>query len=160
MFLVNVWVSRKAPPAPADPWDARSLEWITSSPPKEYNFERTPIVHSLDEFFHRKYEDVGTGDHHEYKKVATGEEVVAEEVAHADAHIHLPSPSYWPIMLALALPIMAYGVIYHTLLIVVGAALLVGSVFGWALEPSTAPDSDFDPPADGGETSKELAVHV
>ena len=55
---------------------------------------------------------------------------------------------------------MSYGVIYHTLLIVVGAAMLVGSVFGWALEPSTAPDSDFDPPADGGETSKELAVHV
>ncbi len=160
MFLVNVWVTRKAPPAPADPWDARSLEWITSSPPKEYNFERTPTVHALDEFFHRKYEDVGTGDHHEYKKVATGEEVVAEEVAHADAHIHLPSPSYWPIMMALALPIMSYGVIYNTLLIVVGAALLVGSVFGWALEPSTAPDSDFDPPADGGETSKELAVHV
>ena len=101
LFLVNVWMSRKAPPAPADPWDARSLEWITSSPPKEYNFERTPTVHALDEFFHRKYEDVGTGDHHEYKKVATGEEVIAEEVAHADAHIHLPSPSYWPLMLAL-----------------------------------------------------------
>jgi len=161
LFLVNVWhTTRKAPPAPADPWDARSLEWITSSPPKEYNFERTPTVHALDEFFHRKYEDVGTGDQHEYKKVATGEEVIAEEVAHADAHIHLPSPSYWPIMLALALPIMAYGVIYHTLLIVAGAALLIGSVFGWALEPSTAPESDFDPPSDGGETSKELAVHV
>src|SRR6478735_3246451 len=161
LFLVNVWhTTRKAPPAPADPWDARSLEWITSSPPKEYNFERTPTVHALDEFFHRKYEDVGTGDQHEYKKVATGEDVIAEEVAHADAHIHLPSPSYWPIMLALALPIMAYGVIYHTLLIVAGAALLIGSVFGWALEPSTAPESDFDPPSDGGETSKELAVHV
>ena len=81
-------------------------------------------------------------------------------MAHADAHIHLPSPSYWPIMLALGLPIMSYGVIYHTLLIVVGAALAVGSMFGWALEPSTAPDSDFDPPADGSEPSKELAVHV
>ena len=161
MFLVNVWhTTRKAPLAPADPWDARSLEWITSSPPKAYNFERTPTVHALDEFFHRKYEDVGTGDQHEYKKVMTGDEVIAEEVAHADAHIHLPSPSYWPIMLALAMPIMAYGVIYHTLLIVVGGALLVGSVFGWALEPATAPDSDFDPPPDGGEPSKELAVHV
>ncbi len=61
-FFINVWVSRKAPPAPADPWDARSLEWMTTSPPKEHNFDRTPTVHSLDEFFHRKYEDVGTGD--------------------------------------------------------------------------------------------------
>ena len=46
LFLVNIWVTHrpgsKTPPAPADPWDARSLEWITSSPPKEYNFARTP----------------------------------------------------------------------------------------------------------------------
>ena len=52
---------------------------------------------------------------------------------------------------------MAYGVIYHTLLIVVGAAMAVGSMFGWALEPSTAPDSDFDPPSDS-ESSKEVAA--
>ncbi len=159
LFFVNVWVTRKAPPAPVDPWDARSLEWITTSPPKAHNFDRTPTVHALDEFFHRKYEDVGTGDHHEYKQVMTGEEVVNEEIAHADAHIHLPSPSYWPLILALSMPIMAYGVIYHTLLIVVGGAMAVGSMFGWALEPSTAPDSDFDPPADG-TPSKEVALHV
>ena len=43
LFLVNVWhTTRKAPPAPADPWDARSLEWITSSPPKEHNFDAHP----------------------------------------------------------------------------------------------------------------------
>ncbi len=159
-FVINVWVSRKAPPAPADPWDARSLEWITSNPPKEYNFERIPTVHALDEFFHRKYEDVGTGDEHDYKQVMSGEQVVAAETANADKHIHLPSPSYWPIILALSFPILAYGVIYHTLLIVVGALMVVGSIFGWSLEPSTAPESDFDPPADGGEASKELAVHV
>ncbi len=79
LFLVNVWVSRKHPPAPADPWDARSLEWLTASPPKEHNFDRIPTVHSLDEFFHRKYEDVGEGDQHEYKQVATGEEVIELE---------------------------------------------------------------------------------
>ena len=91
----------------------------------------------------------------------TGEEVIAEEVAHADAHIHLPSPSYWPIMLALALPIMAYGVIYHTLLIVVGAC--AGSSVrssGGHSNRRPLPTSDFDPPADGDEPSKELAVHV
>jgi cytochrome c oxidase subunit 1 len=158
-FFINVWVTRKAPPAPSDPWDARSLEWITTSPPKVHNFDRTPTVHALDEFFHRKYEDVGTGDSHEYKQVMTGEQVVAEETAHADAHIHLPSPSYWPLLLSLSMPIMAYGVIYHTLLIVVGAAMAVGSMFGWALEPSTAPDTDFDPPSDN-EASKEVALHV
>jgi cytochrome o ubiquinol oxidase subunit 1 len=31
-----------------DPWDGRSLEWATSSPPPSYNFAFTPIVHDLD----------------------------------------------------------------------------------------------------------------
>jgi cytochrome o ubiquinol oxidase subunit 1 len=31
-----------------DPWDARTLEWSTSSPPPAYNFAFTPVVHDLD----------------------------------------------------------------------------------------------------------------
>jgi cytochrome o ubiquinol oxidase subunit 1 len=31
-----------------DPWDARTLEWSTASPPPDYNFAFTPIVHELD----------------------------------------------------------------------------------------------------------------
>ncbi len=159
-FLVNVWVSRKNPPAPADPWDARSLEWITTSPPKEHNFDRIPEIHMLDEFFHRKYEDVGEDGQHDYKKMRTGEEVIAIEEAHAEAHIHLPSPSYWPIILSFAMLVIAYGVIYSTLLLAAGAAIAILALFGWALEPPTADDSEFDPPSsDGGEPSKELA-HV
>ena len=160
LFLVNVWVSRKNPPAPADPWDARSLEWITESPPKEHNFDRTPTVHALDEFFHRKYEDVGEDGQHDYKQVKTGEEVIAEEAANADAHIHLPSPSYWPIILSFGMLVICYGVIYSTLLLAAGAAIAILALFGWALEPPTADDSEFDPPSpDGGSSSKELA-HV
>ncbi|MCW1384133.1 cytochrome o ubiquinol oxidase subunit I [Novosphingobium sp. KCTC 2891] len=31
-----------------DPWGGRTLEWSTSSPPPDYNFAFTPIVHDLD----------------------------------------------------------------------------------------------------------------
>ena len=31
-----------------DPWDGRTLEWSTSSPPPEYNFAFTPVVHDND----------------------------------------------------------------------------------------------------------------
>jgi cytochrome o ubiquinol oxidase subunit 1 len=31
-----------------DPWDARTLEWATASPPPDYNFAFTPVVHDLD----------------------------------------------------------------------------------------------------------------
>jgi cytochrome c oxidase subunit I len=157
LFFINVWVSRKHPPAPLDPWDARSLEWLTTSPPKEHNFDRQPTVHALDEVFHRKYEDVGQNGAHEYVQRATLEELVAEEEANADKHIHLPAPSYWPMVLAFALPIMAYGVIYTTWLIIAGAAIAIAALFGWALEPADADETDYDPPTAGGEMSKELA---
>ena len=44
VFLVNVIYSlRRGDRSPADdPWDARTLEWSTSSPPPEYNFARGP----------------------------------------------------------------------------------------------------------------------
>ena len=31
-----------------DPWDGRTLEWSTSSPPPDYNFAFTPMVHDID----------------------------------------------------------------------------------------------------------------
>lgn len=31
-----------------DPWQGRTLEWATSSPPAHYNFAFTPVVHGLD----------------------------------------------------------------------------------------------------------------
>ena len=114
-------------------------------------------MHSLDEFFHRKYEDVGEGDAHDLRKVATAEEILAEQEAHADHHIHMPSPSYWPLVVALTLPFVGFGIIYNHLIAIVAAVLLVLAVFGWAMEPSVADDSDYDPPPDD-EPSKELAV--
>jgi cytochrome c oxidase subunit 1 len=47
-------------------------------------------------------------------------------------------------------------VIYTTWLIVLGAAVAIAALFGWALEPADAEDSDFDPPAAGEQSSKEL----
>ena len=160
LFLVNVFYThRREPAAPLDPWDARTLEWMTTSPPKEHNFDALPTVHALDEFFHRKYEDVGEGDAHDLRRVATAEEILAEQEAEADHHIHLPSPSYWPMILAFSLPIIGYGVIYNRLIGVVGALILILAAFGWALEPSVADESDYDPdPARRRRPSTELAT--
>ncbi len=37
-----------------DPWDGRTLEWATSSPPPEYNFAFTPVVHDHDSWYDMK----------------------------------------------------------------------------------------------------------
>src|SRR5688572_328416 len=160
MFVINVIYSHRTHgPAPLDPWDARALEWLTTSPPKEHNFDVIPTVHHLDEFFHRKYEDVGEGEHHEFHKIATAEELIAEQEANADAHIHMPSPSYWPIIVSFSLPVMAYGIIYSRWMIPIGFAIAMFGIYGWAMEPPTATADDYEPPPapSGGEL--EVATH-
>jgi cytochrome c oxidase subunit 1 len=111
-------------------------------------------VHALDEFFHRKYAE---NDKHELVKVASGEEILAAEEAQGEAHVELPAPSYWPILLAFGLPVMAYGVIYNHFGIALGAVIVLLSMFGWSLEPSYADRSDYDPPSGDGAT-KEIAT--
>ncbi|WP_439624957.1 cytochrome o ubiquinol oxidase subunit I [Shinella sp.] len=37
-----------------DPWDGRTLEWSTSSPPPDYNFAFTPVVHDHDSWYDMK----------------------------------------------------------------------------------------------------------
>jgi cytochrome c oxidase subunit 1 len=58
-FLVNVWRSRRAhTPAGDDPWDANSLEWATSSPPPEHNFEWIPPIASERPVFDLRHPDL------------------------------------------------------------------------------------------------------
>jgi cytochrome c oxidase subunit 1 len=153
-FLINVWVTSRNPQkAPLDPWNARSLEWMTSNPPKEHNFDVIPTVHHLDEFFHRKYEeDEAT---HTMKQITTAEGLMAEQERNADKHIHMPSPSYWPIVLAFGLPVITFGLIYSYLIAVVGGVIVLFAAYGWSLESSTAPESDFENP----NSSTELVKH-
>ncbi|HVS78894.1 MAG TPA: cbb3-type cytochrome c oxidase subunit I [Candidatus Saccharimonadales bacterium] len=42
-----------------DPWDARTLEWSTTSPPPVYNFAHIPLVHSRDAFWEAKHSPQG-----------------------------------------------------------------------------------------------------
>ncbi|MEX3556115.1 MAG: cytochrome o ubiquinol oxidase subunit I [Burkholderia gladioli] len=44
-----------------DPWNGRTLEWATSSPPASYNFAIIPTIHELDEVSYRKERGLGFG---------------------------------------------------------------------------------------------------
>ena len=43
-----------------DPWNGRTLEWATASPPPFYNFAEIPVVHDRDAFWAMKHEPVKT----------------------------------------------------------------------------------------------------
>jgi cytochrome c oxidase subunit 1 len=146
VFLFNIWYSRKhREPAGADPWDARTLEWTTPSPTPVYNFAEVPVVHSLDDFWHRKYTEDEQGRLVAIPPTEAQLEATrrAEEIAAAgDAHgVHLPSPSFFPLIASVGLPIMAYGMIYKTYLVtVMGGIVLLSGLYAWGLEPSAEPE--------------------
>ena len=123
---------------------------MTASPPKEHNFDSIPTVHSIDEFFHRKYEeDEETG---EFTKIATAEEILADQEAHADAHMHMPSPSYWPMVLALGLPVVAIGLIFNIVISVAGALIIIARRLRLGRRSPRSPTTDdYDPPSDASE---------
>ncbi len=136
LFIINVVRTRRRhrPLETDDPWDARTLEWMTACPPAPYNFETIPVVHSLDEFWHRKYAEDKEG---RLVRVPAGAAEHAPGPA-AGHGIHMPSPSFWPLVAAIGLPTIAYGVMYSWWLVGAGALILVIGFTGWALEPSVA----------------------
>ena len=146
IFLVNLIVShRRGAIAGNDPWDARTIEWSISSPPPEYNFAEIPEIDARDDFWHRKYTEDDEGM---LVPLPSGgaDTPAATRAAAAPGHrIHMPSPSFYPLIAALALPVLGYAAVFHSFgwsfaLLAVGVLILVFGVYAWAIEPATAPE--------------------
>ena len=48
--------------------------------------------------------------------------------------IHLPSPSFWPIVLAFGMALIAVGVVSTIIVSIVGVVVLLVAIAGWTLE--------------------------
>ena len=52
----------------------------------------------------------------------------------------MPSPSYYPLVVAAGLPCLAYAAVFTEILWVIpGLVLLLFGTYAWGLEPSTEP---------------------
>ena len=126
VFLVNIIKTWRGPRnAPADPWNAATLEWAIPSPPQEWNFAEIPVVHGRDPLWEAKRERGGA---------------LPEPQRVSGKGIHMPNPSYWPLVTALGLSSMMTGLmLIHHLGpwgILAGGAILLFGVFNWAFEPA------------------------
>jgi cytochrome c oxidase subunit 1 len=143
VFLYNLIVSvRRGEASGDDPWDARTLEWVMPSPPPVHNFDEVPVVTHRDEFWHRKYAEDEAG-------IAIPIPVGASEDHGDDAadhgHIHLPDPSYWPVVMTASVLPIGYGLVYvNPWLIGLGVVWMVVGMFGWIIEPLAEGDDDVD----------------
>jgi cytochrome c oxidase subunit 1 len=127
VFLVNLFRSwRKPANAPADPWNGATLEWSIPSPPQEWNFAELPVVHGRDA-------------HWDAKRGRGG--VLPEPPRVSGQGIHLPNPSYWPLVTALGVTAIFVSLMLlgHDKAgawpVVASVALLFLGVYRWAFEP-------------------------
>ncbi|MDP6605480.1 MAG: cytochrome c oxidase subunit I [Dehalococcoidia bacterium] len=120
VFIANFFRAMgQKPTAPNNPWDAATLEWATTSPPPEHDFDLIPIVRGRDPLWFDR--------DHGHAPAAAPDSAV---------HIHLPPPSYYPMMMAVGVLLLAVGPMTHLVLTAFGAVVIAYSVWGWALEPT------------------------
>jgi cytochrome c oxidase subunit 1 len=120
-FLHNLfWSARRGAIAPINPWNAPTLEWAIPGPPPEYNFAKLPSVASLDPLWHQD----GPKGH----KI---------DVNGDGRGIHMPNPSFWPLVTALGLMVMMSGLIFGWWLGIPGFITFIVGAFSWSFEPAS-----------------------
>jgi cytochrome c oxidase subunit 1 len=131
LALWRAW--RRGEPAGPNPWDAATLEWTMSSPPPHYNFAVIPQVESRDSLWH-PYIDPG----HEPGAGDTEPAGVTPRLQpdSAPEPIHMPSPSFWPLIMAFGLLVITIGGLLGLRVVIPGVLLTLVGLFGWALEPT------------------------
>ncbi|MFT3779748.1 MAG: cytochrome o ubiquinol oxidase subunit I [Ottowia sp.] len=77
-----------------DPWNGRTLEWATSSPPPQYNFAFTPVVHEIDAWWDMKK--------HGYQRPLAGFQP-----------IHMPANTAAGVVISMLSLVLGFALIWH-----------------------------------------------
>ena len=157
LFMVNLLISlRKEPDAGHDPWDAPGLEWSIASPPPTYNFARIPQVEGLDQYWIEKR-----------RAEAEGNPITEPEAPVDPDTIHMPSPSYWPLVTAIGVLILGAGMLVDTgwdyirfPIPFIGGLICFIGIIAWANEPPAKEHAggDHHPEAGHGGEPHSMAA--
>ncbi|MCT8970723.1 cytochrome o ubiquinol oxidase subunit I [Microbaculum marinisediminis] len=93
-----------------DPWDGRTLEWATASPPAPYNFARVPVVHDRDELTWRK---------------ANPAEATRDDIA---SEIEMPDNTGAGVVIGVVAGVFGFAMVWHIWWLAAVSALLILAV--------------------------------
>ncbi|MDR3065101.1 MULTISPECIES: cytochrome o ubiquinol oxidase subunit I [Comamonas] len=93
-LAVSIWKRDELRDVTGDPWEGRTLEWATSSPPPQYNFAFTPVVHDIDAWTDMKK--------HGYQRPLSGFEP-----------IHMPANTGAGVVIAGLSTVLGFALIWH-----------------------------------------------
>jgi cytochrome c oxidase subunit I+III len=140
LFVVNVaWTVRAGPPAGDDPWAADSLEWSQSSPPPDAQFARIPVVTDR----HPRWAPARPADPDRELSDAVaaldhapgrwrGGLVVSAVDARPLAVVHLPGPTWVPLVVAIGFTLLFAGALVDSVgVIALGVVVTAGGIVSW-----------------------------
>ncbi len=126
-IVYSIWKRDELRDLTGDPWDARTLEWATSSPPPFYNFAVVPKVGNHDSFWDAK--QTGTA----YVQPKSYEP------------IHMPHNTYTGFLIGIVSVGLGFGLVWH-IWWMAGGALLV--MIGLGIAHTFNENRDYYVPAE------------
>jgi cytochrome o ubiquinol oxidase subunit 1 len=126
-IVYSIWKRDELRDLTGDPWDGRTLEWATSSPPPFYNFAVVPKVGNHDAFWDAK--QTGTA----YVQPKSYEP------------IHMPHNTYTGFLIGIVSVGLGFGLVWH-IWWMAGGALLV--MIGLGIAHTFNENRDYYVPAD------------
>ncbi len=124
--------------ATGDPWDGRTLEWSTSSPPPAYNFAFTPVIYDSDTWADMKRRG--------YIRPTAGFK-----------SIHMPKNTGTGVILAGLSVALSFGMIWYIWWFV---ALSFAALLGVAIGHTINYHRDFDIPAGEVTAAEDARTHL
>jgi cytochrome c oxidase subunit 1 len=143
VLIGNIAASlRRGAPAGADPWNASTLEWATSSPPSPANFPEIPVVADRDPL----WAEPGlprrvTGLRDDIREVL----VTTVNDGEPDHKALFPEPSIWPLLSSIATTGLFIGSIFTPWAVPIGAIPVTAVLIGWFWPKKVEPDERPEP---------------